>query len=388
MTEVSLGYVPLTDAAPLIIAKELGFAQKEGISLILTRETNWSAIRDKLSVGLIQGAHLLCPMAIAMRLGLGPIPRSIIAPIVLNLNGNTFVTSLDVARRLDEAGIGFNQPKPLGRWVIQQGKSQAFRVGVPYPISMHATILRYWIRSLGVDPKAVLDLRVLPPSLMREGLEAREIDAFMVGAPFGSEAAESADAVVAMTSSAIWAAAPEKVLAIDEEWADANPGTGDALVRAIYNAGLWAGRNENHSVLAEILARPEYLGVGASHIEQMLSGHLTLDPKGSIASVPDAIRFGGSNVSFPWQSQALWIATQEAENWGISLGTAKAAATETFRPDIFRRAMSETDAPLPNASQKVEGALGRKTTVPANREMSLGPDYFFDALVFDPALAE
>lgn len=377
------GFVPLTDAAPLIIAAEMGFAGEEGLTLRLHKENNWSSIRDKVAFGIYPVAHLLSPMALAMSLGLGPVNTQIDVPVVLNLNGNAFVAGHGFADRLREAGARFNDPGSLGLALIRLAEQQRIRIGVPFMQSMHVAMLRFLLARLGAQPSEVVDFKVAPPPLLGQVLAADEVDAFMVGAPWGSKAVEDGAAQMFLTSGSIWNAAPEKVLGVNRRWSEQNPDVLDRLIRAIYRAQLWIAGNSASETLSEILSKKEYIDVGADIIEQALRGRLALDQSGSVGMDPLAIRFGGSSVSFPWQSAAVWIADNEANSWGVNRDLARATALDCFRPDIYRRALAGTGAPLPHGNQKVEGLFDAPVSVAADNDLHLGPDRFFDGSLFD-----
>lgn len=377
------GFVPLTDAAPLIIAAEMGFAEEEGIALRLHRENNWSSIRDKVTFGVYPAVHMLSPMALAISLGLGPVNTRIDVPFVLNLNGNSFVATHAFTARLRESGARYNDPSSVGRALIRMAAGQRIRVGVPFMQSMHVAILRFLLIRLGARPSDVVDFKVAPPPLLGRVLAAGEVDAFMVGAPWGSKAIEDGDAQLVLNSSAIWNAAPEKVLGVNRRWSDENPDTLDRFIRALYRAQLWIAKSKSTETLSEILAKTNYIDVSAEVIEQALRGRLALDSSGGIGLDPLAIRFGDSSVSFPWQSAAVWIADNEANSWGVARDLARAAALDCFRPDIYRRALSGTSAPLPLGNQKVEGMFETVRAVAASNDLQLGPDRFFDGSLFD-----
>ena len=380
-----IGYVPLTDAAPVIVAHELGFAEEEGLELTLLRENSWSSLRDKLAYGVVGAAHLLSPMAIAMSLGLGPVRGLIDVPFVLNLNGNAFVAGQAMAQNLLGFGAKFGDAASFGKAAIQFAKKRPLRIGVPFLTSMHVSMLRLLVERLGGDAGDVFDFVVSPPSLIEEVLKSGEIDAFMVGAPWGSRAVDRGVGRLMLTSNSIWQAAPEKVLAMPHDAIEDNPETAWRLVRALHRASVWSSQRQNFSTLSEILSRERYLNVGADIIEQVVRGKMALDNSGAIASDRSAILFGGTNVSFPWKSAAELIAMQEAPYWGVPRPLARKAARNAFRTDIYRQALEPLNIALPNGSSKLEGSLTEATYVPASRELELGPDAFFDGYIFDPA---
>jgi ABC-type nitrate/sulfonate/bicarbonate transport system substrate-binding protein len=382
---LTLGFVPLTDAAPLIVAHELGFAEEEGLHLTLVRENTWSSVRDKLAYGVFDAAHLLAPMSIAMTLGLGPVRGRIDVPFVLNMNGNAFVAGWPLAEKLTGAGARFGDARSFGQALLACSGDGPIRVGVPFMTSMHVCMLRYLVTSLGGKASDVFDFVVCPPPMIEDVLISGKIDAFMVGAPWGNQAVENNVGKLMLTGNSIWQAAPEKVLALRHDWLEENRDEAQKLVRALYRASLWAMRKGNHTTLSEILSRARYLNVAGDILDQMIRGRIALDGSGAIAVQPNSLRFGGTAVSFPWKSAAAWIAEQEAPYWGIPIPLARSAARDAFRSDVYRSALSPINAPLPLASEKLEGMFAQPTQVSASRELTLGPDAFFDGTIYDPA---
>lgn len=382
---ITLGFVPLTDAAPLIVAHEIGFAKEEGISLSLKKEVSWANIRDKVGFGLYQGAHMLSPMPIAMAMGLGPSHTKAIVPLVLSQNGNGLVLKPDLASAIYQGGARFNDAQSIGKALIELGEKNTLRIGVPFMQSMHVALMRYLIEKTGGIIGKHVDFVVAPPSLMNEVLAADEVDGFMVGAPFFSHAVDAGAAELVLMGSKIWSGAPEKVLGLSEPWMAANKDVSAGLIRAIYKAQSWADKNKENGALAELLSKPEYLGDAVHQIEEVLSGQIRRNQNGEFINDPYAIRFSPVDVGFPWRSQAEWIFAHEATSWGIIDPSASMIAQSCFRPDLFREAISKLGAPLPTANAKVEGALAERRLVPATADLFLGPDSFFDHAQFEPS---
>jgi ABC-type nitrate/sulfonate/bicarbonate transport system substrate-binding protein len=189
MTPLALAFLPLTDSAVLVAAREKGFAAAHGIDLTLVRTTSWATLRDRLVYGQVQGAHMLAPLVIAVTLGLSQHPAALAAPFKLNVNGNALTMSTafaaaldpDPVRRIDDpvatahdfaAAIGLHHRKPI--------------IGIVHRFSSHALMLRYWLGFAGIDPDRDVTLRVLPPSLMVEAMRAGELDGFSAGEPWNS----------------------------------------------------------------------------------------------------------------------------------------------------------------------------------------------------------
>ncbi|WP_172300412.1 ABC transporter substrate-binding protein [Pseudoruegeria sp. HB172150] len=385
-TRLSVGFIPLIDAVPLIAAQEMGFAGEEGITLDLVAAPSWSSLRDMLVFGRVQAAHMLAPVPVAAALGLGGTGSAISAVSVLSVNGNTIGVSRELAARLRGAGhdFGFHDATAAGRALIAAAPAP-LRIGVPFPFSMHAELLYYWLSALGLPAPQGVDIKTVPPPLMADAIAAGEIDAFCVGAPWGSIAVEQGVGELLLPTSAIWSFAPEKVLAVRTDWATAEEALLGRLIRAVWRAGRWLDEPGTRSLAAEILSRPEYLNVDAEILDRGLTGSLTISPAGDMREVPGFMEFHRGAAGFPWRSQAEWIALQLAARTGLDRTTAGRAGRTTFRSDIYRAALGGTKADLPGASSKLEGALEAETAVASESgRLFLRPNLFFDRRIFDP----
>lgn len=380
-----LGYVPLLDAAPLLLAEALGFAEEEGLHLSLHPAPGWASLRDMLALSQVDAAQMLAPVPVAMALGLGRSPTRFEALSVLNLNGNVIGVSQDLAAQMRAQGhdFGFDDARRAGLALL--AAAGQLRIGVPFAISMHRELVQYWLAALGADP-ARLDIRTVPPPQMAAALAAREIDAFCVGEPWGSVAVDIGAGVLLLPGAAIWASAPEKVLATRLGWAEAEPGLAGALLRAIWRAGRWLGAAENHVVASELLTAPGRLAVSPDLIERALTGRMVISPQGRERQTDRLIVFHAGAANFPWRSQAAWIGAALARRNGLGVAQAAEAAAGVFRSDLYRLHLRSTGADLPGASEKLEGALTTATAVASERgQMILPADRFFDARIFDPS---
>lgn len=383
---LSVGFIPLIDAAPLIVAQEMGYAAEEGISLALSRAPSWSSLRDRLSVGQIEAAHMLAPVPVAGALGLGGGGAALTAVSVLSMNGDVIGVSRGLAETLRAGGhrFAFDNAAAAGRALIAAA-GPGLRIGVPFPFSMHAELVYYWLSALGLPAPQSVEIRTVPPPLMAGALGAGEIDAFCVGEPWGSITVEAGLGTLLLPGAAIWGYAPEKVLALRADWAEAEPELRDRLIRAVWRAGRWLGNPEARSLTAEILSRPDYLDLAPEILERGLSGRLVIAPTGEVREVPRFVAFHAGAAQFPWRSQAEWIGRQLAARTGLDRAAASRAARAVFRSDLHRAALRGMGAVLPGASDKLEGALSDETEVAAESgQLTLCPDRFFDGRVFEP----
>lgn len=379
------GYVPLLDAAPLLLADAFGFAEEEGLHLQLHAAPSWANLRDLLAFGKVDAAHMLAPLPIAIALGLAGSPAQLEALSVLNLNGNVIGVSQTLAARLAASGHSFDFADAASAGRALLAASQTLRIGVPFAFSMHTELLHYWLGGLGAAT-AQLEICTLPPARMAEALVANEIDAFCVGEPWGSVAVDLGAATLLLPGSAIWASAPEKVLAARKGWAEAEPDLAGKLLRAVWRAGRWLGQPENHMLAAERLVSSGLISVAPEVLERALAGRMIVSHTSGERISPRLIDFSSQAANFPWRSQAAWIGAQMGRQHGLDPAKAAQLATSVFRSDLYRLHVRATGADLPGASEKLEGALALPTLAAAERgQLILPQDRFFDARIFDPA---
>ncbi|SIO06295.1 CmpA/NrtA family ABC transporter substrate-binding protein [Vannielia litorea] len=383
---LSAGFIPLVDAAPLVIAREIGFAEAEGLALTLRPAASWSTLRDMVSLGQVEAAHMLAPMPVAAALGLGGSGIRLDVLQVLSVNGNAIGVSAALAREMRDAGhpFDFDDAAAAGRALLA-ARPEGLRMGVPFPFSGHAELLYHWLGALGFAVPQALSVHTVPPPLMAEALAAGEIEAFCVGAPWGTLAVESGAGELLLPGTAIRRFAPEKVLAVRHDWAETEPELTGRLMRAIWRANRWLGQPENRMTAAEILARKPYLDTPAELIERALSGRLIVSQKGDMRSVPRYLAFFEGAATFPWRSTGALIADRIAARTGLDRPAAQAEGRRVFRSDLYRQHLAATTADMPGASERMEGALHEDTPAasPSGR-LTLPADSFFDGYIFDP----
>lgn len=382
-----LGYLPLVDAAPFFVAEALGFADQEGVELALYPAPSWSALRDMLAMGLVDAAQMLAPVPVAQAMGLGGSRARFDALQLLNANGDVIGVSRALATRMREAGFGFDftDAAGAGRTLIAAAGAR-LRIGVPFPFSMHMELVHYWLEHLGTPLPAGLEIRTVPPPMMAEALAEDEIDAFCVGEPWGSATVEAGVGELLLPGNAIWAFAPEKVLAVRSGWADENPDLTGKLMRMIWRAGRWLGEPGNRNLVSDILAAPGRLPISAEVIDRALSGRLIINAVGEVRTTDHLITFHRGAASFPWKSQAAWIATRLAARHRQDPAEAARAAAASFRTDLYRLHLGAAGADLPERDSKIEGAQPIEGPIAAARgKVILLADPFFDRRIFDPA---
>jgi NitT/TauT family transport system ATP-binding protein/nitrate/nitrite transport system substrate-binding protein len=343
-SRLTLGFIPLTDCAPLVVAKTLGLFEAEGLDVGLSREASWANIRDKVAAGALDGAHMLAPMVLACTLGAGGPAAPICAPMSLNANG----ASITLSRRLAEQLRGLGEDvlsaagvrtahglKPLiARRAAAGEPPLAF--AVVFPFSIHNYLLRYWLADAGIDPDRDIRLTVIPPPRMAARLEAGQVDGFCAGAPWGAVTEAAGAGEIWVQGAALWRGAPDKVLGVTAALAERHPDTLQAVLRALIRAAMWADRAENREVLTEILARPGHVDAPAAQIRRALA-----------ESESFALAFHREQAGYPRPDHALWLLSQ-MRRWG-QIGEdvdVRACAGQVYRPDLYLEAAEAVGAPV------------------------------------------
>jgi NitT/TauT family transport system ATP-binding protein len=338
-----VGFIPLCDAAALIIAADKGFAAAEGLDVELVREVSWSNIRDKLNIGLFDAAHMIAPIAIASSLGLGHVKVPMTAPFALGVNGNAITVSPALYASLAAAAEGaITDPMvsahALARVVATRKArgQEPLTFGMTFPFSTHNYHLRFWMAAGGVDPDDDVRLVVLPPPYMVESLASRLVDGFCVGAPWNSVAVDLGIGFILHFVSEILPRAAEKVLAFRSRWAQDNRDTMMKLVRAHVHAAAYIENVSNREEVAAILGAPHRIGVSAEVIRRTLDGRLKVAPDGATRTDPNYLLIGRDGAGRPDPAQAAWLYAQMVR-WGQAPLSDEMcrAAMAVFRPDLY-----------------------------------------------------
>jgi two-component system, oxyanion-binding sensor len=358
-TPLRIGFIPLVDAAALVVAVDKGFAKAEGLDVTLVREVSWSNVRDKLNIGLFDAAHLLAPVAIASSLGLGHVKVPIIASYNLGLNGNAITVSpgLHAAIMSEIEGDPFDPMATalaLSRVVAARRHSGAEPLvfGMTFPFSTHNYQLRFWMAAGGVDPDEDIRLVVLPPPYMVDSLANGQVDAFCVGAPWNSVAVDLGVGHILHFVSDILLRAAEKVLATRREWSEKNPDILAALIRAHQRAAEFIEHPQNRAEVAGILGQPERIGIDADVIRRTLDGRLKISPDGTMRESSRYLLVGREGSARPDPVLAVWLYAQMVR-WRQATISPEAAeiAQAVFRPDLY-------DAALGSRAGQDEAAFG------------------------------
>lgn len=361
--ELKFGFIKLTDMAPLAIAYEKGYFEDEGLFVTLEPQANWKVLLDRTIDGELDGSHMLAGQPLGATIGFGT-QADVITAFSMDLNGNGITVSNEVwdmmkpnvpkmADGRPQHPIKADALKPVIETYKDQGKP--FKMGMVFPVSTHNYELRYWLAAGGINPgyygttntsgqfQADALLSVTPPPQMPATLEAGTIDGYCVGEPWNQQAVFKGIGVPVITDYEIWKDNPEKVFGVSKKWAEENPNTHIAVVKALIRAAMWLDENNNANRVeaVEILSRPEYVGADAEVIAASMTGTFEYE-KGDVRDVPDFNVFFRYNATYPFYSDAIWYLTQ-MRRWGQIpdhkdnswyMDTAK----DVYRPDIYMKA--------------------------------------------------
>jgi NitT/TauT family transport system ATP-binding protein len=349
MTErITAGFIPLADAASLLIAADFGFAEAEGLDIELVREVSWANMREKLGAGRFDVAHLLAPMAIASTLGLMPGSVPLAAPYVLAINGNAITVSQSLYREI-AAELAGAEPVPLTTAqaiarIVAGRKSKGLPLltfGSTFPFSCHSYQLRFWLAAGGVNTAEDIKLIVLPPPYMVESLKNGEVDGFCVGAPWNSHAVDLGLGHILHFGCDIVQWLTEKVIAARLDWAQHNEDTLIKLMRAVSAAAIFASKPENRDACCEKLSAKGRIEISRGLIERALSGTLKLSPHGARRSDARHLTLGAGQSARPDAAQAAWLYSQMVR-WGQAPMEPQLlkSAQAVLSPGLFDRAFS------------------------------------------------
>lgn len=388
-----IGFMPLLDCATLVAAVEKGFTAQEGLEVTLVRETSWANIRDRVIVDHFDAAQMLGPMAVASSLGIGHLTVPMIAPISLGLGGNaiTISNALWLVMQAHGATLGASpadQGQALHKVIAEraQRNESPLTFGMVYPFSCHNYELRYWLAASGIDPDRDVQLVVIPPPLLVDAMREGQIDGFCVGEPWNSIAVEAGAGVIVNATSQIWRLSPEKVLGCRADWARQHPQQLEGLIRALHRAAQWCEDSGNHLALAAMLAKPKYVGAPMEVLQRALDCRLRFEPGGELTDVPEFFVMHSHLANFPWTSHALWFYSQMVR-WKQTAYSSNAleVVRATYRPDLYRHALTLEDESLPMTDYKTERAVSGGFVVDEkNAALNLAAEGFFDGRVFEP----
>ncbi len=393
-TKLTFGIIPLTDCAPIVIAKEKGFFKKHGLDVAVSKEASWANIRDKVSVGALDGAHMLAGMPIAASLGVGATKKPTITAFSMDLNGNAITVSNDLYDAMMKADPAAMKESPTPATALKKvidahnasGKDP-MTFAMVFPVSTHNYELRYWMAAAGIDPEQDVRLIVIPPPQMVANLRANNIVGYCVGEPWNERAVDMGIGRTLITNYEIWNNNPEKVFGVNQEWAEKNPNTHLAAVRALIEAAQWMDPPEHRMEVVEIISKRSYVNAPVDVVKMSMTGTFKYAKDEAPRPLPDFNVFYRYAATFPWRSHACWFITQMIR-WGqieepIDI---RKMAEAVYRPDIYREAAKGLKIPYPMIDYKTEGMhKAAWSLTEATAPIPMGPDRFFDERVYDSA---
>lgn len=395
--ELVLGFIKLTDMAPLAIAKEKGFFEEEGLYVRLEAQANWKVLLDRVISGELDGAHMLAGQPIGATIGFGT-RAEVVTPFSMDLNGNGITVSNDVWQAM-KAHIPEKNGKPVHpvsaealKPVLEKFRNEGrpFKMGMVFPVSTHNYELRYWLAAAGISPgyytesditgttNAEVLLSVTPPPQMPSTLEAGTIHGYCVGEPWNQQAVLKGIGVPVITDYEIWKNNPEKVFGVSKAWADKNPNTLVAITKALIRACKWLDEKDmaNRSEAVEILSRPEYVGADPEVIANSMTGTFEYE-KGDKRSLPDFNVFFRFHATYPYYSDCIWYLTQ-MRRWGQITRNKDndwyfETARKVYLPDVWLEAASQL---------KEEGHL-TSDEIPETDGFKPASGDFIDGIIYD-----
>ncbi|WP_071870528.1 CmpA/NrtA family ABC transporter substrate-binding protein [Atopomonas hussainii] len=399
--ELKLGFIKLTDMAPLAIAYEKGYFEDEGLYVTLEAQANWKVLLDRVIDGELDGAHMLAGQPLGATIGFGT-KADIITAFSMDLNGNGITVSNAVWEEMKKHVPMQADGKPVHpikadalKPVIEKYKAEGkpFNMGMVFPVSTHNYELRYWLAAGGIHPglyapqkgdisgqiDADAFLSVTPPPQMPATMEAGTIYGYCVGEPWNQQAVFKGIGVPVITDYEIWKNNPEKVFGVSKAWAEKHPETHKRMVKALIRAAMWLDENNNANrpEAVQILSQPNYVGADAEVIANSMTGTFEYE-KGDKREVPDFNVFFRYNATYPFYSDAIWYLTQ-MRRWG-QISEAKSddwykdIAKQVYRPDIYREAADELIADGLAKAEDFPGA-GETGFKPATNEFIDGVTY-------------
>ncbi|MEO9654962.1 CmpA/NrtA family ABC transporter substrate-binding protein [Marinomonas sp.] len=340
--QVRIGFIPLIDCAPFVIAKEKGFYEREGVDVVLSKEASWASIRDKVAFNLLDGAHMLASLPIAASLGAGTVKSPIQTSFIVSHNGNGITIGNHLYESLADIADDPNEIRngqALKQYIAARGTEKApLRFAMVYPYSSHNYQLRDWLHSAGIDSDRDVQIIVCPPTQMIDYLKQGEIDGYCVGEPWNSLAVEQGVGHMLVTGYEIWGSTPEKVFGVNSKWVDAQPQQHLAMIRALNAACTWVDDGANQTELLNILSRSEYLNCT---VEQLVYGFDSIKPKGQFDWPMEAYqRFSGNDINRPLPNYALWIMGQMYRWQQLgNMSSLNEFVNQVYRQDLYFEAL-------------------------------------------------
>jgi nitrate/nitrite transport system substrate-binding protein len=361
---VRFGIIALTDCSPIVVAHEKGFFKKHGIQSSISKEASWAVIRDKLQTGDNQATHMLVGMPIASTMGLlGSAKKPMVFPWILNRNGQAITLKSELMGKVQEDPAAL---KPFVEKAKSLGEPLTF--AMTFPPGTHAMWLRYFLAAGGIHPDKDVNLITIPPPQMVANMKVGKMDGFCVGEPWNARAVNDKVGFTAITTQKLWKDHPEKVCAFLAEYADKNPKTVKAVLKALHEASVWLDDLGNRPEQCDIVSKPSYVNCPKEIILGRLLGDYDMGD-GRKFKDPNPMIFSQRNCNYPQPKYVTWWLSQ-FRRWGMVSGAPDYAgiAAKVARTDLYEAAMKE-----------IGFAHGGRDD---------RPETLFDGVTFDPAQPE
>lgn len=374
VTRAVLGFIALTDASPLIVAKEKSFFAKHGMPEVeVTKQASWGTTRDNLVLGSsgsgIDGAHILTPMPYLIASGKVtqnnvPTPMYVLAR--LNLDSQC----ISVAAEYADLNLGLDARPFKAALEQKRAAGEAVKAAMTFPGGTHDCWIRYWLAAGGIDPDKDIETIVVPPPQMVANMKVGTMDCFCVGEPWNEQLKNQKIGYTALTTGELWSKHPEKSFAMRADWVDAHPNATKALLRAIQEAQMWCDEPTHREELARIVSGRQWFNCPVPDILPRLQGRFDYGSGRVVEDSPHVMKFWRDNASYPYRSHDLWFLV-EGVRWGKLGGDddLNALVAKVNREDLWREAATELGVPASDIPQST----------------SRGVETFFDGKVFDPA---
>ncbi len=373
-TKALLGYIALTDAAPLIIAKERGLFAKYGMPDVeVAKQASWGALRDNMVLGSaangIDGAHILTPMPYLMATGKitqgnVPVPMYILGRL------NSDCQAISIAKEYEGLKVGIDSAPLKTAFAAKRAAGKEVKAAMTFPGGTHDLWIRYWLAAGGIDPDKDISTIVVPPPQMVANMKVGNMDVFCVGEPWNEQLVNQDIGYTAITTGEFWKEHPEKCLGMRADWVDKNPAAALAITMAVQEAQQWCEKAENKDEMAAIVAKRQWFNVPVADIIGRLKGDINYGLGRKVADPTLAMKFWKNGASYPYKSHDAWFISENIR-WGKFEPTTdiKALVDKVNREDIWRAAAKQINVAAAD--------------IPATT--SRGVEKFFDGKVFDPA---
>ena len=366
-----IGFIALTDAAPLIIAAEKGLFAKHGMPDVeVLKQASWGATRDNLVLGGasngIDGAHILTPMPYLMHTGKVtqnnvPVPMALIARLNLDSQG------ISVAKEYAETSVQLDASKLKAAFEKKKAEGKEIKAAMTFPGGTHDLWIRYWLAAGGIDPDKDVSTIVVPPPQMVANMKVGNMDVFCVGEPWNEQLVNQGIGFTACTTGELWKGHPEKALGMRADWVEKNPNATKALLMAVMEAQQWCDEMANKEEMSTILGKRQWFNVPPKDVLGRLKGNINYGNGRVLENTGLQMKFWQDHASYPFRSHDSWFITENIR-WGKFAPDTdvKALVAKVNREDIWRDAAKDLGV----------------ADIPAST--SRGKETFFDGKVFDP----